>query len=364
MTDPVAVLLGLNALVLLVVLVTLLRRRGSVSAGLLQQQLIELRTRLDQLMTTQREIPTVLAQGRAEQTTSLSAQFADLTRTVTMQLESAQHTVDERLSDAGLAVADVRERLGELSEVTKRLELLGRGVTNVERLLTVPHLRGALGEIWLEQILSQIFPESLYEIQYTFSTGERVDAVLKLGGRLVPVDSKFPLDACQRLLEGNGRGDPPGGRSAFRKAVRARIDEIADKYIQPQLGTYDFAMMYVPAERVFYEAVIRDQEVERDDSIMAYAMARKVIPVSPNTFYAYLAAVVHGLRGLRVEERAREILASLVGLQQELDKFQRTHGILGRHLSRASRHFDDAQASLSRIHERLRLVAGLPAPRS
>lgn len=360
MTASVLALLSINGLLLVAVLVLLLRRKPQGDSHLLQQQLIEHRTRLDRLVAAQRDVPRVLADARTEQMASLSSQFAELARVVTIQLESAQHTADERMADTGTAVADVRERLGELAETTRRLETLSKGVADVQELLRVPQLRGAIGEVWLEQMLAQIFPDSLYEMQHTFPTGERVDAVLKLGGRLVPIDSKFPLDACQRMLSANGE-DGGKDRRAFKRVVRARVDEIADKYILPGHGTFDFAMMYVPAERVYYEAVIRDEDLEADDSLLAYAMARRVIPVSPNTLYAYLVSVLHGLRGLNVEESAREILAGLTGIRQELDKFQHTHEVLGRHIANAARQYGDADALIGRLQERFRGIVQLPS---
>jgi DNA recombination protein RmuC len=351
---------GLAAVVLFLgvtVIVLLLRRSGSgPPAGMFQQQLIELRNRLDTLATTQRDVSTVLAEGRAEQAQALSRQVTELSSLLTRQLEATRATVDHRLADTGNAVADVRERLGQLGEATKRLENLGASVAEVQELLKVPKLRGTLGEVWLEEILRQIFPSSLYHTQYTFSSGERVDAALELGGRMVCIDSKFPLEACQRMMAADGDA-AERERKTFQRSVKARIDEIADKYIRPDEGTYDFALMYIPAERVYYEAVARNEAPEQDDSVIGYALARKVIPVSPNTFYAYLAAILHGLRGLQVERRAREMLDALGGLQQEFGKFQRANELVGKHLDNAVRQHDEAERQVGRINDSLGLRA-------
>ncbi len=292
-------------------LVVLLLRRPGDGAALLQQQLIEVRGRLDALVGSQ-----------------------------------------------GSAVGDVRERLGRLAEATKRLEEVGARVAEVQELLKVPRLRGTLGEMWLEELLRQIFPASLYEMQHAFRSGERVDAVLKVGDRLVPVDSKFPLEACQRMLAAEGPA-ADAERRAFRKSLRARIDEIADKYIRPDEGTYEFALMYVPAENVYYEAVIRGEEVEGGESLVAYALRRKVIPVSPNTFYAYLAAVLHGLRGLEVERQAQQILESLGGLRQQMAKFEEAYRLVGKHLEHAARQYAETDRQLDRIHDHFDAITGV-----
>jgi DNA recombination protein RmuC len=314
----------LAAVVALAAVVLILLLRGGAS-GALQQQLIELRSRMDALVGSQGDLPRVLAEGSAEQARSLS---------------------------------DVREQLARLHEATMRLETMGGAVLEVQELLKVPKLRGTLGEVWLEELLRQVFPEGLFEMQYGFRSEERVDAVLRVGDRLVPVDAKFPLEACQRIFAAEP-AQAERERRAFRRALKTRVDETADKYIRPDEGTFDFAFMYVPAENVYYEAVVRGEATSEDDGIVAYALSRRVIPVSPNTLYAYLAAILHGLRGLEVEQRAREILASLGGLQQQLGLVSRSHDVAGRHLEHAVKQHDEAAGLLAGVRERLERLTGV-----
>lgn len=311
-------LLILVVALLAVMLVVLLRGRGE-GAGMLQQQLVEVRARLESLSSAQQALPRTLAEGSAEQARSL---------------------------------ADVREKLGRLAEATAHLESVGQSVAEVQELLRVPRLRGTLGEVWLEELLRQVFPAGLYQMQHAFRTGEKVDAVLRVGDRLVPIDSKFPLEACQRMLTAEG-DEELRERRAFRRSLRERVDEIADKYIRPEEGTVEFAFMYVPAESVYYEAVVRGEEVEHPDSIVGYALGRHVIPVSPHTFYAYLAAVLHGLRGLEVEHRAQELVASLGGLQRQIERFQRAYELVGRHLDNAAKQYAESDRQYARVQDRL-----------
>src|SRR5205823_8667144 len=94
----------------------------------------------------------------------------------------------------------------------------------------------------------------------------------------------------------------------------------ADKYIRPDEGTYDFALMYIPAENVYYEAVLRAEDPGDAKSVLGHALRRRVIPVSPHTFYAYLLVILHGLKGMRVDQHAREIQEQLGGLRLELGR--------------------------------------------
>lgn len=249
-------------------------------------------------------------------------------------------------------LADLRERLGQLSEATRQLRDVGETVADVQDLLRVPKLRGTLGEVWLEQLLHQVIPGA-YEMQHTFHSGERVDAIVRLGERIVPVDAKFPLEACRRMLAASGE-EAERERRLFERSLKARIDEIADKYIRPDEGTYDFALMYIPAENVYHEAVVRGADA---DGVLAHAMRRRVIPVSPHTFYAYLLVILHGLKGMRVEARARELLGELGTLRQQFDAFWASFEKVGTHLANAGKQYAESERQAGRVRERVERVA-------
>jgi DNA recombination protein RmuC len=322
---PQSLLLGALVLVIVLLVVLVVRRPpGQADAALLQQQFIELRSRFDALITVQQQVPRALAEGSAAQTQVLS---------------------------------DVRERLGQLGEVTKRLETVGGAVTEVQQLLQVPKLRGTIGELWLEELLRQILPASSYEMQHTFKSGDRVDAVVRVGDRMVPVDAKFPLEACQRMLAATG-AEAERERRAFVRSLKARVDEIADKYIRPDEGTYEFALMYIPAENVYYESLLRAQDPEDGNSIFSHAMARKVVPVSPHTFYAYLLVILHGLKGMKFELRAREIQDQLGALRQQFEAFWVAFEKAGAHLGNAVKQFEESDRQAGKVHDRFEKIAG------
>ncbi len=281
----------------------------------------------------------------------MSEQVATLSTLVTRQLEATQTTLGQRLDATGQVVADLRERLGHLAEATARVEAMGQSVREVQELLRVPRLRGTIGEIWLEELLRQVFPEGLYEMQYSLGSGVRVDAVIRIGERLLAIDAKFPLEACQRMLA----AEPAAAereRRAFRKSLRERIDEIAERYICPGDGTFDFALMYIPAENVYYEAIVRGEQLD-GNSLLAYAMSRRVIPVSPHTFYAYLSAVLHGLKGLRVEEHARRLQDELGQLAEHLSRFWSSYEKVGTHLENAGKQFAESERLALRLRSQM-----------
>jgi DNA recombination protein RmuC len=194
-------------------------------------------------------------------------------------------------------------------------------------------------------------------MQYGFRSGERVDAALKLGDRIVAVDAKFPLESCQRMLAASG-AEAERERRAFARSLKERIDEIANRYIRPDEGTYDFALMYIPAENVYCEAVLRTEDPDDAKSVLGHAMRRRVIPVSPHTFYAYLLVILHGLKGMRVEQQAREIGERLDALRQQFEAFWAAFETVGAHLANAQKKFEESERHAGRVRDRFDAITG------
>ena len=345
----------------------LLQWRSGRSAPLLLLQLEELRRSAADADTRQRELSRILSEGQLRNMETLQSQFASVVDTLNNQLSSVSSTLNQQLAQntgtigrqldgTQRVVSGVQEKLGELSETARHMHALGKDISSLQDILQAPKLRGNLGELFLEELLSRVLPASSYETQYTFSSGEKVDAVIRLGEHLVPVDSKFPLESFTRIQSAGSEEAAKKARREFRNSVRRRIDEIADKYIRPDEKTYDFALMYIPAENVFYEVIIREEDSSSGQDISGYALGRHVVPVSPNSFYAYLMALAYGLKGLRIEESAVEIRAKLAEIRQSLGKFTDEFALMGRHLDNARVKYGDADKSLARLRETFRLV--------
>lgn len=268
-------------------------------------------------------------------------------------------------------LAEVRARLdalaggqAELAVATRSLDGLDAAVGDLRRILAVPRLRGAQGELWLEELLRDALPPGHVELQYRFRSGERVDAALRLRERLVPIDAKFPLEGWRRVVAADG-ADADRERRAFLRAVRAHVDQVAAKYIRPDEGTTDFAIMYVPAEGVFYEAILGDEEGDGTETTLEYARRHRVLVASPHTLWAYLAVVAQGLRGVVLEAREREVLDALTALQREISAYFDAADVARRHLANAVRQLEDAERLGYRLQDRLAalLAAGVAAGR-
>jgi DNA recombination protein RmuC len=319
------------------------QRREDGALVLLQQQLDALRTQLGQALTGQGQL---LGQHLG--------QMNDRLRENLELVQRSQAAVGERLDNTSRVVGEVQKNLGELRAATEKVYEVGRDVATLHDILRAPKLRGGLGELLLGDLLAQVLPPAHFTLQHPFRSGERVDAVVRLGDGLVPVDAKFPLEDFRRLLQAANDDERARARKAFAARVRKHVDDIATKYVLPDEGTYDFALMYIPAENVYYETIIRDE----DAALASYAVGRKVIPVSPNSFYAYLQAIVLGLRGLRIEARAKEVLGQLTRLGGDLGRLRDDFRLVGKHLGNAVQAHAAAERRIDRLDGKLVAIGG------
>lgn len=260
-------------------------------------------------------------------------------------------------------MGEFQHRLGQLQESTQAMIHIGRDISSLQDILRAPKLRGILGELFLKELLEQVLPQDRYVLQYQFRSGEKVDAVILLGQGMVPVDAKFPLENFKRILQATAEEETRGARKQFHQDVKKHIDHIASKYILPEEGTFDFALMYVPAENVYYETILKEEGTPNEQSLAQYSLSRKVIPASPNSFYAYLQAIVLGLRGLRIESSAKEILNCLGQLANDFRKFYEDFKKLGLHLGNSKTAYEKAQKRLDRFQDQLQSIESQePAP--
>ncbi len=299
-----------------------------------------------------------------EQMDRLSTSLQSLQGTLDERLQGQQELLSQQLTSSTETVADIKKELGVLSETTGQIRDIGKDIASLEDILSSPKLRGGVGEIFLEKLLDDIFPKAFYDTQHTFANGVVVDAIIRIGEMIVPIDSKFPIEDFRRVLEAE-EADRSKVKRQFIKNVEKMVDDIAAKYIQPDEGTFNFALMYIPAENVYYETIVKDER-EGEGSTMPgmlhYAVTRRVIPVSPNSFYAYLQVILYGLKGMDLERRGDEILAQLQRLQGELDRFSGEYAVLGTHLKNASMKYDDGRKKLMELDTKLKRLDGSDEP--
>ncbi|HTW90993.1 MAG TPA: DNA recombination protein RmuC [bacterium] len=344
------------AVIVLVLFLLMYNRIGAGSDGKQSLSLMQ-----DQVNALRRETTDALTNS----TKNVNQQLSVLTFQVQQRLDALDRSmrdttgqVNTRLDNAVRVIREVSATMGELSKSSQQIYEVGKDIASLQEILRAPKLRGVVGELFLGNLLDQVVPQN-YELQHRFRSGEAVDAVIKLGPKLVPIDAKFPLENFQRLTAA-GDAERKPLRKRFIADVEKHVDAIASKYILPDEGTYDFALMYIPAENVYYETIIKDEPDE--ENVSAYAVSRRVIPVSPNSLYAYLQAIVFGLRGLQIEKRAEEILGHLNRLQGDFGKFREDFDTVGTHLKNAHNKYDDALKRLGQLEGKLEISSALAEP--
>jgi DNA recombination protein RmuC len=279
---------------------------------------------------------------------------------VTQQLQNNTGQLGQRLDAASMVIQEVQGKLGELGKATQEIKELGQSVSKLEEMLKAPKLRGGLGELLLEDLLKQVLPVNAYSIQYTFRNGQTVDAVIRTAGGMISVDSKFPLENFRKMLEAKSEQDKKTAARLFRSDVKKHIDAISEKYIVPDEGTFDFALMYIPAENIYYETILREESYGDEDGLYEYAARARVVPVSPNSFYAHLRVIALGLKGLQIEKGAKEIFQNLSRLNTEVQKFAGIFDTLGKHLNNAKSNYDLADKQFSVLSEKIAVSQTLP----
>ncbi len=255
-------------------------------------------------------------------------------------VDRTNKAISERLENASNVIGNVKSELGEIKE-------LGRQMKDLQDFLKSPKLRGNLGEEILKDLLGQVLPVSKFKLQYKFKEGQIVDAIIKTEKGIIPVDSKFPLENFSKMMKAQTEDEKEKCRRTFVMDVKKHINDISKKYILPLEGTVDFAVMYVPSDSIYYEIIMKSEELN------FFAREQKVLLVSPNSFYYFMRVVLMGMEGQRIEEQAEKILKTLSTIQQDSKKLEKDLGVLSRHITNAKNSMDSTMNRYGKLANKI-----------
>ncbi len=333
--------------------------QGRHKSGAIESQMTELRRDLQTIATSQAQSTgqlETIAKSVAQRLDSVAPALQDAVKNsaqITGQMTSdAQNKMADELKNTRDQISQMQLLLGEVQQAGKQMSQTAQ---TLEGILGGAKSRGSLGEVTLERLLEDSLPSAQYAMQYRFSSGEAADAVIKLrDNKLMAIDSKFPLDAYRRI---STEGDE--ARRAFVTAVKGHADAITKKYIVPDEGTLDVALMFVPSDSVYYELLMTQDG--KGQSLDAYCRDKQVIAVSPNTLYAHLHVIAMGLRGMQMEENTKQLVESLLGMEKQLEKFADKFGTLGTHLRNAQQSYSDSDKLFEKARSTLENMLGARA---
>jgi len=254
-------------------------------------------------------------------------------------LQKNTQALNERLDNAARVISQVQRNIGEMSEI-------GRGMKDLQEFLRSPKLRGNIGEQVLKELLGQMLPKQSFNLQYTFKSGDKVDAAIKTQAGIIPIDSKFPMENFRKMMGEGSEAEKKAFEREFERDVKTHIDTISKKYILTDEGTIDYALMYIPSEAVYYE-------VANNQTLFEYAGVKRVLPVSPTTFYAYIKAILMSFEGQKIEAQAREILAALRAIQKDYSKVDDNLSVLQKHLNNAYNMMGSVLTSFSQLGQKI-----------
>lgn len=260
-------------------------------------------------------------------------------KNITDTLQKNTEAIATRLDRAARVIGDLQKEAGQFSEI-------GRSMRDLQEFLKSPKLRGNIGEEVLKDLISQMFPKNAFYLQYSFKSGEKVDAALRTDAGLLPIDSKFPMENFQRLIKAENETEKKRARIAFVADVKKHIKTISQKYILPEEGTMDFALMYIPSESVFYE-------VANIPDLTDFARSHRVYPVSPSTLYAHLQTILLSFEGKKIEARSREVFRLLRAIRKDYEKTEGALSVLGRHLQNAYNQMNHVLSGFTLLGQKL-----------
>lgn len=260
-------------------------------------------------------------------------------KTTNIRLNEQGKNFNDRLDNAARVIGEVQRNIGEMSEI-------GRGMKELQEFLRSPKIRGNMGEAVLKEMLGQYLPKASFNLQYSFKSGEKVDAAIKTTGGIIPVDSKFPMENFRKMAGAKDETDKKAYEREFVGDVKKHIDDISKKYILTEEGTIDYALMYVPNEGVYYEIV-------NNQALFDYAGLKRILPVSPTTFYAYLRAILMSFEGQKIEAQAKEILSNLRAIQKDYGRVEENLNVLQKHLTNAFNMMGNVFSSFTQLGQKI-----------
>jgi DNA recombination protein RmuC len=289
-------------------------------------------------------------QNQTDSLVMLQQQMNNMSQVLDVKLSESNKAMQTQYGQSAKIIQDVTEKLTRLDETNKQVVGFADQLKNLQDVLKNPKQRGILGEYYLETVLKNVLPPGAYQMQYAFSDGVIVDAVVFVDKRIIPIDSKFSLENYNRILETNNPEEKRRYETAFINDLKNRIEETS-KYVKPEENTMDFAFMFIPSEAVYYDLLINKvgAVTEETNNLIYHAQRKKVVIVSPTSFLAYLQTVLQGLRNQKISEQAKEIIKQVEKLGKHMGSYSEHMVKLGTHLGTTVSIYNKASKELAKV---------------
>lgn len=272
-------------------------------------------------------------------TKTINTALSSTSKNLSDTLQKGNQDLNQRLDNAARLMSQIQKDAGKFAELSLSMK-------NLQDYLRSPKLRGNIGEEVLKDLISQMFPKNSFFLQYSFKSGDKVDAAIKTDAGILPIDSKFPSENFQKLIAAENDTEKDLARKEFVRDVKKHITDISKKYILPEEGTMDFALMYIPSEPIYYEVVNILELTE-------FARRNRVYPVSPNTLYANLQMILLSFQGKEIEKRTRQVFALMRAIQKDYSKISDDLSVLNRHITNSYNQMANVNSGFALMGQKL-----------
>lgn len=298
-----------------------------------------------------------LQTGLAKSTLALETKFQSLEQQVGIRLETigqnVQNKLNENMKEGFKHFEKVQEHLKAAEMKLASLTTVGESISSLNQLLKLPHLRGGFGEATLERLLADFLPTTSFELQYTIVPGstERVDAIVKMAKQVLPIDSKFPREQILPLFESEDPAALLSARAMLSKYIKDQARTISEKYIRPEHGTTDMALLFLPSETVYFEVV-------RNGELFEAITKLKVYPVSPNTLSIGLRSVMMAQEYYDLAKGVEKTIEDVKKARKHFEHFEGKFDDIGKGLKKAQEAFEKATTHLGRYESSVYRLTG------
>lgn len=263
---------------------------------------------------------------------------------------SSKSTMQKQFADSNKIIKDVTNELAKIKGTNEQVLSFANQMKSLEKILGNQKQRGIFGEIQLENLLSNVLPPEIFQMQYSFNNGEMVDAIIKVNDNIIPIDAKFSLDNYNRMIESSDENEIKLLEKKFKEDIKSRIDETA-KYIKPQEKTLDYAFMFIPADGLYQDLLnsrVGSLKINSNE-LVSYAYLKKVMIVSPMSLFPMLQITMKALNNLKFEKEIDTVIKNVRNLSNHLASYQLYHDKLGNTLKTVVNHYNKSSDEFGKI---------------
>ena len=263
---------------------------------------------------------------------------------------SSKSSMQKQFADSNKIIKDVTNELAKIKGTNEQVLSFANQMKSLEKILGNQKQRGIFGEIQLENLLSNVLPPEIFQMQYTFNSGDIVDAIIKVNENIIPIDAKFSLDNYNRMIESSDENEIKILEKKFKEDIKSRIDETS-KYIKPQEKTLDYAFMFIPADGLYQDLLnsrVGSLKINSNE-LVSYAYLKKVMIVSPMSLFPMLQITMKALNNLKFEKEIDTIIKNVRNLSNHLASYQLYHDKLGNTLKTVVNHYNKSSDEFGKI---------------